>query len=130
MANAPGEEQGFDGAASAGRRRPSREDTDRPEPRAVARRGRNFNTTACDKVVTGQKLDMRVTLCDTQEKLEAMICLRSGGLPKPPKNKAECDRADLLNCLMEILLAYMRKVDGVLADQITKMFVIGMQSHG
>ncbi|KAJ3178353.1 hypothetical protein HDU87_003666 [Geranomyces variabilis] len=81
------------------------------------------------RAASGQKLDMRVTLADTNEQLEALVCLRSGGLPVPSKKKIEGDRQDLLNCLMEILLSYVRKVSGVPADKLMDMFVLGLQSY-
>ncbi|KAI8819016.1 uncharacterized protein EV422DRAFT_536328 [Fimicolochytrium jonesii] len=77
----------------------------------------------------GQKLDLRVTLADTNDQLEGLVCLRSGGLPRPGLAKFHLDRVDLLECLMEIVFAFGLENSGVLSEKIGGLFVMGIQSY-
>ncbi|KAJ3159538.1 hypothetical protein HDU86_001547 [Geranomyces michiganensis] len=90
---------------------------------------RTHRTAATDAVLAGQKLDLRLTLKDTDAQLEALICLRSGGLPKATTSKIEGDRADLINCLMETLWSYMSKVQGVPSKMLVDQFILGLHSY-
>ncbi|KAJ3160491.1 hypothetical protein HDU88_007951 [Geranomyces variabilis] len=89
---------------------------------------RDHDISSTERAASGQKLDLRVTLANTNEQLEALACLRSDGLPIPRKKKIKGDRLDLLNCLMEILLSYMRQVDVVPAEKLADLFVLSLQS--
>ncbi|KAI8590763.1 hypothetical protein BDZ88DRAFT_506042 [Geranomyces variabilis] len=90
---------------------------------------RNDHAAATDAVLAGQKLDLRLTLKDTDAQLEALICLRSGGLPKATPSKIEGDRADLMNHLMETLWSYTSKVQGVPSEMLVDQFLLGLQSY-
>ena len=89
-------------------------------------------------------------LSDTTSRLEALVHLRSLGLPGPPKKgtKFRGDKVDLLSCLRDILfnegllmlgvmegytanpLPTGQKVLGVGEDEFAKLFVLGAQSRG
>ncbi|KAJ3177547.1 hypothetical protein HDU85_005827 [Gaertneriomyces sp. JEL0708] len=82
-------------------------------------------TNASTTTLPGQKVDLRLTLADTTDRVEALIHLRAGGLPRPGLKKFALDKCDLAECMMEILHHFMKENSGVDPAHIGKMFVLG-----
>ncbi|KAJ3187652.1 hypothetical protein HDU85_006043 [Gaertneriomyces sp. JEL0708] len=91
---------------------------------------RNQQADPSNRMTAGQKVDLRVTLDDTMDRVEGLVYLRSGGLPRPGLRKFHDDRVDLVECLLEILYAVGVENMGVHSDTYRRLFVMGMQTYG
>lgn len=78
----------------------------------------------------GQKCDFRGTLKNSTDKLEAIIGLRSGGLPVAHRKKIFEDRADLAVAMRDILYTFFASNSGASEDDLHSTYILGMQSWG
>ena len=78
----------------------------------------------------GQKCDFRGTLENSVNSLEAIIGLRSGGLPVAHRKKVIEDRIDLSVTMRDVLYKFFKTNSGAPEDDLHCTYVLGIQSWG
>ncbi|CAG8477191.1 12354_t:CDS:10 [Ambispora leptoticha] len=96
---------------------------------ASARR-RNIGRSVILRARVGQKCDLRGTLKNSINNFEAIIGLRSGGLPEANRRKIMEDHIDLAVTLRDVIFQFFTSNSGASDDALHKTCVIGMQSWG
>ncbi|CAG8505740.1 7459_t:CDS:10 [Paraglomus brasilianum] len=91
---------------------------------------RNVGRSVVLRARVGQKCDFRGTLKNSINSVEALIGLRSGGLPETHRKKIFMDRMDLAVALRDIVFQFFRSNSNAPDDELHKTYVIGMQSWG
>ncbi|CAG8612045.1 18201_t:CDS:2, partial [Acaulospora morrowiae] len=76
----------------------------------------------------GQKCDFRGTLKNSHTSLEAIIGLRSGGLPVAHRKKILEDRIDLAVVMRDILYDFFKSNLNAPGDELHRTYVLGIQS--
>ncbi|CAG8609649.1 18794_t:CDS:10 [Acaulospora morrowiae] len=79
-----------------------------------------------DKSLIGQKCDFRVTF----DRFEAVIGLRSGGLPEACKSKKWSDKVDLMVAMRDVLLKEGIETNGIKCAKFKRLYTIGVHSYG
>ncbi|CAI2189388.1 8869_t:CDS:2, partial [Funneliformis geosporum] len=95
---------------------------------SAKRRNEGRSTTLRARV--GQKCDFRETLKHSINKLEAIIGLRSGGLPEAHPKKFFVDSIDLSITMRDILYTFFNSNTNAPDEDLHKMFVFGIKSWG
>lgn len=91
---------------------------------------RNEGRSVVLRARVGQKCDFRGTLKNSFDRLEAIIGLRSGGLPDAHRKKVHEDRVDLAVAMRDILYGFFASNSKAPEDDLHSMYVLGMQSWG
>ncbi|RUS34033.1 hypothetical protein BC938DRAFT_482780 [Jimgerdemannia flammicorona] len=78
----------------------------------------------------GQKCDFRGSLKHSNDKLEAIVGLRSGGLPEAHRKKVFEDHVDLAITMRDILHEFFASNNNAPDDELHRTFVLGVQSWG
>lgn len=78
----------------------------------------------------GQKCDFRGTLKNSVNSLEAIIGLRSGGLPIAHRKKIFEDRIDLSVAMRDVLYDFFKSNSHAPGDDLHRTYVLGIQSWG
>ncbi|CAG8438116.1 6721_t:CDS:10 [Acaulospora morrowiae] len=91
---------------------------------------RNEGRSVVLRARIGQKCDFRGTLKKSINKLEALIGLRSGGLPEPHKKKIYEDKVDLSVAMRDILYTFFKENSKAPSSDIHSTFVFGIHSWG
>ncbi|CAG8557775.1 2188_t:CDS:10 [Acaulospora morrowiae] len=91
---------------------------------------RNEGRSVVFRARIGQKCDFRGTLKKSINKFEALIGLRSGGLPEPHKKKIYEDKVDLSVAMRDILYTFFRENSKAPSSDIHSTFVLGIHSWG
>ncbi|CAJ0833324.1 14686_t:CDS:2 [Entrophospora sp. SA101] len=86
----------------------------------------NLNKKLVDRSLIGQRCDFRIT-CDG---FEAVIGLRSGGLPKACSSKRWNDKVDLMVAMRDVLLQEAIENNGVGCKDFRKLYTLGVHSYG
>ena len=92
---------------------------------AVGRRNEDRSVVLRARI--GQRCDFR-TLKNNIDKLEAIIGLRSGGLPVPHRKKIFEDRIDLMVAMQDILYTFFAANPNATDETLHQTFVLGPQS--
>ncbi|RGB30530.1 hypothetical protein C1646_817869 [Rhizophagus diaphanus] len=95
---------------------------------SAKRRNEGRSTTLRARV--GQKCDFRGTLKHSINKLEAIVGLRSGGLPEAHPKKIFVDSIDLSITMRDILYTFFNSNTNAPDEDLHKMFVFGIKSWG
>ncbi|CAB5190471.1 unnamed protein product [Rhizophagus irregularis] len=74
--------------------------------------------------------DFRGTLKKSINRLEALIGLRSGGLPEPRRKKIYEDKVDLSVAMRDVLYTFFRENSNAPSSEIHSTFVFGIHSWG
>ncbi len=90
---------------------------------------RNKGRSITLRARVGQKCDFRGTLKNSINKLEALIGLRSGGLPEAHRKKIFLDALDLSITMRDVLYAFFNYNSNASDEELHKMFVLGVQSY-
>ncbi|CAG8641636.1 1775_t:CDS:10 [Paraglomus brasilianum] len=96
---------------------------------ASARR-RNEGRSIVLRARIGQKCDFRGTLKNSINNLEAIIGLRSGGLPVAHRKKVHEDRADLSVAMRDVLYNFFKTNPNASGNELHSTYVLGIQSWG
>ncbi|CAG8617776.1 8595_t:CDS:2, partial [Diversispora eburnea] len=96
---------------------------------ASARR-RNEGRSIVLRARIGQKCDFRGTLKNSINNLEAIIGLRSGGLPVAHRKKVHEDRADLSVAMRDVLYNFFKTNPNASGNDLHSTYVLGIQSWG
>ncbi|RHZ78968.1 hypothetical protein Glove_153g12 [Diversispora epigaea] len=91
---------------------------------------RNEGRSITLRARVGQKCDFRGILKNSINKLEALIGLRSGGLPEAHRKKIFVDALDLSITMRDTLYAFFNYNSNAPDEDLHKMFVLGVQSWG
>ncbi|CAG8623835.1 16720_t:CDS:10 [Gigaspora rosea] len=91
---------------------------------------RNEGRSVVLRARTGQKCDFRGTLKKSVNKLEALIGLRSGGLPVSHPKKIYEDKVDLSVAMRDILYTFFKENSKAPSSDIHSTFVFGIHSWG
>ncbi|CAH1763071.1 6782_t:CDS:2, partial [Entrophospora sp. SA101] len=86
----------------------------------------NLNKKLVDRSLIGQRCDFRIT-CDG---FEAVIGLRSGGLPKACSSKRWNDKVDLMVAMRDVLLQEAIENNGVGCKDFRKLFLLQLVCIG
>ena|ERR1700722_19656334 len=84
----------------------------------------NMKAKPTDRSLIGQKVDIRVS----EDNLEMLIGLRSGGLPSATKSKKWLDKVDLAVALRDVLTNEGIENNGVEPDKFHKLFTLGVHT--
>ncbi|RUP51807.1 hypothetical protein BC936DRAFT_145650 [Jimgerdemannia flammicorona] len=76
------------------------------------------------------KCDFRGSLKHSNDKLEAIVGLRSGGLPEAHRKKVFEDHVDLAVTMRDILHSFFTSNTNAPDDELHRTFVLGVQSWG
>ncbi|RUO96954.1 hypothetical protein BC936DRAFT_141212, partial [Jimgerdemannia flammicorona] len=95
---------------------------------SAARRNQGRSVVLCARV--GQKCDFRGSLKHSNDKLEAIVGLRSGGLPEAHRKKVFEDHVDLAVTMRDILHSFFASNTNAPYDELHRTFVLGVQSWG
>ncbi|CAI2181732.1 18928_t:CDS:2, partial [Funneliformis geosporum] len=93
-------------------------------------RRRNEGRSIILRARIGQKCDFRGTLKNSVNSLEAIIGLRSGGLPVVHRKKVIEDRIDLAVAMRDVLYNFFETNTGASGDELHHTYVLGIQSWG
>ncbi|CAG8440577.1 4944_t:CDS:10 [Acaulospora colombiana] len=96
---------------------------------ASARR-RNEGRSIILRARIGQKCDFRGTLKSCVNNIEAIIGLRSGGLPVAHRKKIHEDRVDLAVAMRDVLYNFFKTNTNAPGDDLHRTYVLGIQSWG
>ncbi|CAI2184848.1 9341_t:CDS:10 [Funneliformis geosporum] len=91
---------------------------------------RNKGRSVVLRARIGQKCDFKATLKHSIDKLEALVGLRSGGLPETYRKKVIEDNIDLAVTMRDILYMFFISNEKTPDDMLHKTFVLGTQSWG
>ncbi|CAG8536563.1 10025_t:CDS:2 [Paraglomus occultum] len=91
---------------------------------------RNEGRSVVLRARIGQKCDFRGTLKKSINRLEALIGLRSGGLPEPHQKKICEDKVDLSVAMRDILYTFFKENSKAPSSDIHSTFVFGIHSWG
>ncbi|RUS14955.1 hypothetical protein BC937DRAFT_93102 [Endogone sp. FLAS-F59071] len=91
---------------------------------------RNDGRSMVLRARVGQKCDFRGTLKNNIDNLEAIIGLRSGGLPPAHRKKVSEDRVDLAVAMRDVLFNFFVSNANASDDDLHRTFVLGTQSWG
>jgi len=91
---------------------------------------RNEGRSVVLRARVGQKCDFRGSLKHSNDKLEAIVGLRSGGLPEAHRKKVFEDRVDLAITMRDILHRFFASNNNAPDDELHRTFVLGVQSWG
>ncbi|GET54293.1 thioredoxin domain-containing protein 11 isoform X1 [Rhizophagus irregularis DAOM 181602=DAOM 197198] len=91
---------------------------------------RNEGRSVVLRARIGQKCDFRGTLKKSINRLEALIGLRSGGLPEPHRKKIYEDKVDLSVAMRDVLYTFFRENSNAPSSEIHSTFVFGIHSWG
>jgi len=91
---------------------------------------RNDGRSVVLRARVGQKCDFRGTLKHSIDNLEAIIGLRSGGLPAAHRRKVSEDRVDLAVAMRDVLFNFFVSNANASDDDLHRTFVLGTQSWG
>ncbi|CAB4490775.1 unnamed protein product [Rhizophagus irregularis] len=91
---------------------------------------RNEDRSVVLRARVGQKCDFRGTLKDSINRLEALIGLRSGGLPEPHQKKIHEDKVDLCVAMRDILYTFFKENSKAPSSDVHSTFVFGIHSWG
>ncbi|RUS33771.1 hypothetical protein BC938DRAFT_483982 [Jimgerdemannia flammicorona] len=91
---------------------------------------RNQGRSVVLRAQIGQRRDFKGTLRSSIDKVEAIIGLRSGGLPEAHRKKIFTDCIDLAVSMRDILYAFFSANPNTPDDKLHQMFVLGVQSWG
>ncbi|CAG8470202.1 13408_t:CDS:10 [Ambispora gerdemannii] len=91
---------------------------------------RNEGRSVVLRARIGQRCDFRGTLKNNIDKLEAIIGLRSGGLPTVHRKKIFEDRTDLMVAMRDILYTFFVANPNATDEKLHQTFVLGIQSWG
>ncbi|CAG8740619.1 25376_t:CDS:2, partial [Dentiscutata erythropus] len=91
---------------------------------------RNEGRSVVLRARIGQKCDFRGTLKKSINKLEALIGLRSGGLPEPHRKKIHEDKVDISVAMRDILYTFFKENSKAPSSDIHSTFVFGIHSWG
>ncbi|RHZ52881.1 hypothetical protein Glove_456g11 [Diversispora epigaea] len=86
----------------------------------------NLNKKPVDRSLIGQRCDFRIT-CDG---FEAVIGLRSGGLPEACHSKKWNDKVDLMVAMRDVLLKEAIEDNGVECKDFRNLYTLGVHSYG
>ncbi len=86
----------------------------------------NLNKKLVDRSLIGQRCDFRIT-CDG---FEAVIGLRSGGLPEACSSKKWNDKVDLMVAMRDVLLQEAIENNGVECTDFKNLYTLGVHSYG
>ncbi|CAG8607219.1 6781_t:CDS:10 [Funneliformis mosseae] len=86
----------------------------------------NLNKKLVDRSLIGQRCDFRIT-CDG---FEAVIGLRSGGLPEACSSKRWNDKVDLMVAMRDVLLQEAIENNGVECTDFRNLYTFGVHSYG
>ncbi|CAI2188283.1 19605_t:CDS:10 [Funneliformis geosporum] len=89
---------------------------------------RNEGRSVVLRARIGQKCDFRGTLKKSINKLEALIGLRSGGLPEPHRKKIYEDKVDISVAMRDILYTFFKGNSKAPSSDIHSTFVFGIHS--
>ncbi|CAG8650676.1 12011_t:CDS:2, partial [Funneliformis mosseae] len=93
-------------------------------------RRRNEGRSIVLRARIGQKCDFRGTLKNSVNSLEAIIGLRSGGLPVANRRKILEDRIDLSVAMRDVLYDFFKSNSNASGDDLHRTYVLGTQSWG
>ncbi|CAB4400593.1 unnamed protein product [Rhizophagus irregularis] len=93
-------------------------------------RRRNEGRSIVLRARIGQKCDFRGTLKNSVNSLEAIIGLRSGGLPIAHRKKIFEDRIDLSVAMRDVLYDFFKSNSHAPGDDLHRTYVLGIQSWG
>ncbi|CAJ0871549.1 20541_t:CDS:10, partial [Entrophospora sp. SA101] len=96
---------------------------------ASARR-RNKGRSIVLQARIGQKCNFRGTLKNSINNLEAIIGLRSGGLPVAHRKKIHEDRVDLSVAMRDVLYNFFKTNPNASGNELHSTYVLGIQSWG
>ncbi|CAJ0755212.1 5936_t:CDS:2 [Entrophospora sp. SA101] len=88
---------------------------------------RNEGRSIILRARVGQKCDFRGTLKNSVTKLEALLGLRSGGLPEAHRKKKFLDALDLSITMRDTLYAFFNYNSNAPDEELHKMFVFGWE---
>ncbi|RUS30314.1 hypothetical protein BC938DRAFT_479567, partial [Jimgerdemannia flammicorona] len=91
---------------------------------------RNDGRSVVLRARVGQKCDFRGTLKHSIDNLEAIIGLRSGGLPAAHRRKVSEDRVDLAVAMRDILFNFFVSNTNAPDNDLHRTFILGAQSWG
>ncbi|KAG9285419.1 hypothetical protein G9A89_010894 [Geosiphon pyriformis] len=91
---------------------------------------RNQGRSIVLRARVGQKCDFRGSLKHSNDKLEAIVGLRSGGLPEAHRKKVFEDHVDLAITMRDILHRFFASNNNAPDDELHRTFVLGVQSWG
>ncbi len=91
---------------------------------------RNDGHSVILRARVGQKCDFRGILKNSVDKLEAIVGLRSGGLPVAHQRKIFEDHIDLSVTMRDILYSFFKSNQYAPDDLLHQTFVLGVQSWG
>nr|CAG8666331.1 3735_t:CDS:10 [Entrophospora candida] len=91
---------------------------------------RNEGRSVVLRARIGQKYDFRGTLKNSINNLEAIIGLRSGGLPVAHCKKVHEDRADLSVAMRDVLYNFFKTNPNASGNDLHSTYVLGIQSWG
>ncbi|RUP44679.1 hypothetical protein BC936DRAFT_149144 [Jimgerdemannia flammicorona] len=91
---------------------------------------RNDDRSVVLRARVGQKCDFRGTLKHSIDNLEAIIGLRSGGLPAAHRRKVSEDRVDLAVAMRDILFNFFVSNTNAPDNDLHRTFILGAQSWG
>ncbi|CAG8450814.1 11773_t:CDS:10 [Scutellospora calospora] len=86
----------------------------------------NLNKKLVDRSLIGQRCDFRIT-CDG---FEAVIGLRSGGLPEACSSKKCNDKVDLMVAMRDVLFQEAIENNGVECTDFKNLYTLGVHSYG
>jgi len=78
----------------------------------------------------GQKCDFRGKIKNTIDNLEAVIGLRSGGLPEAHRKKIFEDHIDLAVALRDVIYTFFKSNKNACNQKLHSVYVLGIQSWG
>nr|CAG8434309.1 6985_t:CDS:10 [Entrophospora candida] len=93
-------------------------------------RRRNEGRSIVLRARIGQKCDFRGTLKNSINNLEAIIGLRSGGLPVAHRKKIHEDRVDLSVAMRDVLYNFFKTNPNASGNELHSTYVLGIQSWG
>ncbi|CAI2189722.1 9231_t:CDS:2 [Funneliformis geosporum] len=91
---------------------------------------RNEGRSVILRARVGQKCDFRGILKNSVDKLEAIVGLRSGGLPTAHRRKIFEDHIDLSVTMRDILYSFFKSNQNASDDILHRTFLLGTQSWG
>ncbi|RUS19603.1 hypothetical protein BC937DRAFT_87215 [Endogone sp. FLAS-F59071] len=91
---------------------------------------RNQGRSVVLRARVGQKCDFRGSLKHSNDKLEAIVGLRSGCLPEVHRKKVFEDHVDLAVTMRDILHGFFASNTNAPDDELHRTFVLGVQSWG
>ncbi|CAG8454521.1 3461_t:CDS:10 [Cetraspora pellucida] len=91
---------------------------------------RNEGRSVVLRARVGQKCDFRGILKKSINRLEALIGLRSGGLPEPHQKKIHEDKVDLSVAMRDILYTFFKENSKAPSSDVHSTFVFGIHSWG